>query len=70
MNKGQPFKAEYLDQIGPYKQFDRHKYEQQGFGLGLALVKKLLALNQGSLTIESLAEGETRASIWLPKITD
>lgn len=69
-NMGQPFKAEYYDQIAPYKQFDRQKYEQQGFGLGLSIVKKLLALNQGRMTIESLSEGKTRIAIWFPLLID
>lgn len=69
-NKGQPFKAEYRDQIAPYKQFDRKQYEQQGFGLGLAIVKKILELNQGRLVIETPTEGETIVVIWIPQLID
>ncbi|MVM33104.1 response regulator [Spirosoma sp. HMF4905] len=69
-NKGQPFKEEYCDQIAPYKQFERKKYEQQGFGLGLSIVKKILELNQGRLTIETPSEGETTVSIWIPQVID
>ena len=65
INKGQPFKACYYDQIAPYTQFDRQQYEQQGFGLGLAIVKRILELNQGQLHISSLADDETAVSIWL-----
>lgn len=67
-NKGQPFKAEYCDQIAPYKQFDRKQYEQQGFGLGLAIVKKILELNQGRLAIETSPEGATNVIIWIPRV--
>ncbi|QDK82755.1 hybrid sensor histidine kinase/response regulator [Spirosoma sp. KCTC 42546] len=67
-NKGQPFKEEYCDQIAPYKQFDRNKYEQQGFGLGLSIVKRILELNHGRLTIESPSEGETTVSMWIPQV--
>ncbi|WP_080057453.1 hybrid sensor histidine kinase/response regulator [Spirosoma aerolatum] len=65
INKGQPFKACYYDQIAPYTQFDRQQYEQQGFGLGLAIVKRILELNQGRLCIASKSDDETTVSIWL-----
>lgn len=65
-NQGQPFPEEAQFQIGPYRQFNRQRYEQQGFGLGLALVQHLVSLNQGRLEVMSPADGKTTVSIWLP----
>lgn len=36
-----------------FKQFDRKKYEQQGVGMGLALVHNILQLYEGAMTIRS-----------------
>ncbi|SOD97399.1 hybrid sensor histidine kinase/response regulator [Spirosoma fluviale] len=66
-NTGQPFTPENDTSIGPYVQFDRKKYEQQGFGVGLAIVRVILGLNKGRLTIESPSPGLTKAVIWLPR---
>jgi len=65
-NGGRLFKAEDIAQIAPYRQFDRKQYEQQGFGLGLAIIKKLIELNRGSLEIESSADEGTRVMVQLP----
>ncbi|GAB3891942.1 hypothetical protein GCM10028803_04260 [Larkinella knui] len=65
-NQGLPFKAEDVARIAPFVQFDRHQYEQQGSGVGLAIVKKLLDLNHGLLSIDSLPAGETSVAIILP----
>ncbi|CCH02710.1 two-component hybrid sensor and regulator [Fibrella aestuarina BUZ 2] len=70
VNKGQPFRSEFTAQIAPYQQFERGQYEQQGFGLGLAIVQKLLDLNQGRLAIDSPVEGETIVTIWVPMTGD
>ncbi len=66
-NKGQPFNAGDFAQIAPYQQFDRNKYEQQGFGLGLSIAKKIIELNKGWLTIESPLVGVTTLAIWIPR---
>ena len=47
---------EQIKRIGAYMQFDRQIYEQQGNGFGLGIVKKLLDIHQGKLTIESLIQ--------------
>jgi two-component system sensor histidine kinase/response regulator len=65
-NHGQVFKEEDRANIAPYKQFDRRQYEQQGFGLGLSIVKKLVELNKGRLTVDSPSPGVTAVAIWLP----
>lgn len=60
------FQAEHVEHIGPYIQFDRNIYEQQGLGVGLTLVKKLLELNQGRISIKSTEEGITSVKVILP----
>ncbi len=57
-NQGREFYPEHIQQIGPYMQFEREKYEQQGLGLGLWIAQKLVTLNKGQLTVESL-DGDT-----------
>ncbi|GAB3905294.1 hypothetical protein GCM10028803_35950 [Larkinella knui] len=63
LNFGQRFNPEDIPRIAPYVQFDRKSYEQQGSGLGLSIVKKLLELNNSTLAIESLPTGETSVTI-------
>jgi two-component system sensor histidine kinase/response regulator len=63
LNHGQWFKPEDIARIAPYVQFDRKNYEQQGSGLGLSIVKKLLDLNHCTLAIDSLPTGETSVNV-------
>jgi two-component system sensor histidine kinase/response regulator len=57
-----------VEHIGAFQQFDRKKYEQQGLGLGLELVLKLMARCGGTFTVESeLGKGTTaRAAFKTP----
>jgi len=63
---GRGFILESLDQIAPFKQFNRKKYEQQGLGIGLYLVKRIVDFNQGELKFVSLEGEGTRVMITLP----
>lgn len=54
---GRGFKLESLNDITPFKQFNRKRFEQQGLGIGLYLVKRIVDFNQGELKI-SPVEGE------------
>ncbi|MFD1139499.1 response regulator [Larkinella insperata] len=63
LNVGQHFKAEDIARIAPYTQFDRKIYEQQGSGLGLSIVKKLLTFKKSPMTIQSTPAGETSVTI-------
>jgi signal transduction histidine kinase len=57
---GRGMSPEEITQVGSFQQFDRKKQEQQGLGLGLALVQKLTARCGGEFSIESRpAEGTT-----------
>lgn len=68
-NHGRLFRPEDIARIAPYQQFDRHLYEQQGMGLGLAIARKLLELHHGDLTIESQPDGKTVVTVHLPYAT-
>src|SRR5882724_3162324 len=52
-DRGRGMAPEQVQHIGAFQQFDRKKYEQQGLGLGLMLVQKLLARCGGTFAVES-----------------
>jgi signal transduction histidine kinase len=52
--------------VGAYVQFERGRFEQQGQGLGLTVVKRLAELYGGGLQITSVPEQETTISVALP----
>jgi signal transduction histidine kinase len=56
-DRGRGLEIESLNDIAPFRQFNRKRFEQQGLGIGLYLVKRLVELNQGELKITS-NEGE------------
>jgi signal transduction histidine kinase len=62
--------ADFLDQIGSYTQFNRMKNEQQGLGLGLAIVYKIVDLHNGEVHIDSRLGDYTNVTIKLPIVTD
>lgn len=62
-DSGRGFELSSLGDIAPFKQFNRKRFEQQGLGIGLFLVKRLAELNDGELKI-STSEGEgTQATV-------
>jgi len=50
---GRGMSPEEIKQVGSFQQFDRKKQEQQGLGLGLALVQKLAGKCGAELSLES-----------------
>ena len=56
-DSGRGFELSSLSNIAPFKQFNRNRFEQQGLGIGLFLVKRLTELNNGDLKIMT-SEGE------------
>jgi signal transduction histidine kinase len=59
-DEGRGMSSEEITQVGTFQQFDRKKHEQQGLGLGLALVQKLAAKCGATVSIESqLGQGTT-----------
>lgn len=65
IDSGRGITPEHAQNIGAYMQFERWFYEQQGMGLGLAVVSQLVGLYDGRFKIESGESGGTKASLWL-----
>jgi two-component system sensor histidine kinase/response regulator len=65
-DKGRGMSTEELEQIGPFRQFSREKFEQQGRGLGLHLCREIIALHQGSFEIESSLGDGTNIRLSFP----
>src|SRR6185503_8172782 len=52
-DSGRGMHARDIASVGAYMQFDRRVYEQQGCGLGLVIVKRLVEAHGGKLMIQS-----------------
>jgi two-component system, sensor histidine kinase and response regulator len=63
IDAGRGMTLEEIEQVGLFQQFDRKKQEQQGLGLGLALVKKLSTKCGAKLLIESEISKSTTVKI-------
>lgn len=68
-NTGRTLTPEQIAAIGAYTQFDRQVYEQQGSGLGLSIVKKLMELHDGHFMIQS-ADGQTTVRLEIPVVSE
>jgi two-component system, sensor histidine kinase and response regulator len=55
-----------LNEILPFLQHERTKYEQQGLGLGLITIKKVMECYDGELTLESIPNEKTTCAVKLP----
>lgn len=55
-----------IDKIGAFMQFERKSYEQQGAGMGLNIVKKIVELAGGKFSITSFYQQETTVYLTLP----
>ncbi|WP_413161059.1 response regulator [Capilliphycus salinus ALCB114379] len=66
IDKGRGMTPEDIQQIGAHLQFERKLYEQQGSGMGLSIVKRLVDLHNGKLMIESEPNQETTVRVELP----
>jgi two-component system, sensor histidine kinase and response regulator len=64
-NSGVEFPKDMINKIGGFMQFDRNYLEQQGVGLGLAIVQKIVNIYNGSFSIDS-SEGKTTVTISFP----
>lgn len=52
-DQGRGMTAEQIENVGAFMQFERDTYEQQGTGLGLVIVRRVMELNGGQLDITS-----------------
>ena len=64
---GRGFTNEQISRIGAYMQFERRMQDEQGFGLGLAIVRKLVELHGGELQIDSKPGLGSTVSAKLPR---
>ncbi len=65
-DSGRGIKDEQITKIGAFMQFERQEYEQQGIGLGLKMVKQIIELAGGTLTITSVYQQSTTIHLTLP----
>jgi len=64
-DQGRGMSQEQIDDVGALIQFDRWFYEQQGSGLGLTIVKRIVELYRGDFHIESVVDEKTIVTIKL-----
>jgi two-component system, sensor histidine kinase and response regulator len=57
---------EEIDNIGVFRQFSREDHSQEGNGLGLAICKKVVQLNNGKMSVESEKNKSTTVKISFP----
>ncbi|WP_019500250.1 response regulator [Pseudanabaena sp. PCC 6802] len=65
-DRGRGMTKAQIANLGAYMQFDREFYEQQGLGLGLATVKRIVDFYGGEFAIESCKKMGTTVTIRLP----
>lgn len=65
---GRGMTPQQLAGVSAFMQFERRRYEQQGQGLGLALVRRLAELHGGELQIESRPDQGMTVRVSLPLV--
>jgi two-component system sensor histidine kinase/response regulator len=65
-DEGRGFSTEQISRVGAYMQFERKMQDEQGFGLGLAIAKKLVEVHGGELEIDSNPGVGSTVSVHLP----
>lgn len=67
INEGKGISAKKLKEIENFIPFNQSLEHYEGFGMGLAIVKKILEIYQGSMMIESFVNRQTIVHIMLPQ---
>lgn len=65
-DQGWGMTEDQISKVGAFMQFERKLHEQQGAGLGLKIVKKLVENYGGTFSIDSIYKQETTVNIELP----
>lgn len=65
-DQGRGMTHEQIANVGAFRQFERQLYEQQGVGLGLKIVSKIVEMYGGKLKISSVYKQKTTIHIQLP----
>ena len=65
-DSGRGMTEEQINKIGAFMQFERKTYEQQGLGMALKNVKKIVKLAGGEFSITSIYQKETTVNLTLP----
>jgi len=68
VNQGRGMSPDQLARVGALVQFDRKAHEQQGAGLGLAIVSKMMQLYGGTFSIHSEINQETTVALEIPVV--
>ena len=69
-DNGRGFELASLDDITAFKQYNRRRYEQQGLGIGLYLVKRLVGFASGELQINGKQDQGTKVTITIPLVLE
>lgn len=66
-DQGRGMTADQVAQIGLFMQFERKRFEQQGLGIGLSIVKRLIERHRAELRVDSVPnQGTTIAVAFKP----
>jgi len=65
-DQGWGMTEDQISKVGAFMQFERKLHEQQGAGLGLKIVMKLVENYGGNISIDSIYKQETTVNIELP----
>jgi CheY-like chemotaxis protein/two-component sensor histidine kinase len=65
---GRGMTAYQISRIDAFRQFERKEHQQQGTGIGLKVVMKIVQLAGGHFSIQSVYKRETKVTISLPLI--
>ncbi len=66
VDAGRGMTAGQLRALGAFRQFERNRFEQQGLGVGLFIVRQILRRARGTLSIESTPGHGTRCFARIP----